>query len=239
MGPVIVKLVKGVAAGIGLAAEGIAAHKAKKARKAPAQVDEGNTEDDEYAVIEADVSTVEELWALEEAQEELQHLSNDHASPQEDGEVADGAALASWFASQHKAPREIVYPKLPAPILLPQRRPKDRNRGFIRAYAPDLAPFGIDQATFIEFLNTAEKGYRAHRWLQAINLAALVGHAIPSVAAIAAGIAIHQFANLAIAADGRRRFVYLTNSRFGGIIGQTTSLIKQMKSSSSLAGYIA
>ncbi|KAJ5547902.1 hypothetical protein N7513_005136 [Penicillium frequentans] len=63
---------------------------------------------------------------------------------------------------------------------------------------------------FIDFLNTAEKGCRAHRWLQAINLAALAGHAIPSAIAVAVGIAIHQLANLSIAADGRRR----TNSFF-------------------------
>jgi hypothetical protein len=210
MGPVVVKLVKGVAAGIGLVSEGIAARKAKKAQKTQAETNRGSLADDESEVIvERDVviDTLEEQWALDEAQEELQHTSYPQDDPPPYSEVVDGAAaLATWFASQHPTPMGAAPARLPAPILLPQRRPKDRNRGFLRAYAPDLAPFGIDQATFLEFLDTAEKGCRAHRWLQAINLAALVGHAIPSVAAIAVSVAIHQFANLTIAADGRRRY---------------------------------
>ncbi|CAL5871463.1 uncharacterized protein PFLUO_LOCUS5714 [Penicillium psychrofluorescens] len=208
MGPVVVKLVKGVAAGIGLASEGIAARKAKKAQNTQAGANRGDlAEDESEVIVERDVAidTLEEQWALDEAQEELRQTSYPQDEPPPYSEVVDGAALATWFASQHPTPMGSVAARLPAPILLPQRRPKDRNRGFLRAYAPDLAPFGIDQATFLEFLNTAEKGCRAHRWLQAINLAALVGHAIPSVAAIAVSVAIHQFANLTIAADGRRR----------------------------------
>jgi hypothetical protein len=209
MGFVVVKLVKGVAAGIGLASEGLAARKAKKAQKAQAEAYRGDSEEDETeVVIERDVvvNTLKEQWALDEAQEELQHGSHPQDDPPPYSEVVDGAGLATQFASQHPVPKDAAPARLPAPILLPQRRPKDRNRGFLRAYAPDLAPFGIDQTTFLEFLDTAEKGCRAHRWLQAINLAALAGHAIPSVAAIAVSMAIHQFANLTIAADGRRRY---------------------------------
>jgi hypothetical protein len=63
--------------------------------------------------------------------------------------------------------------QLRAPIHLPQRRPKSRKRGFIRAYAPDLAAFSIDQAMFFEFLDTAEKACQGAKWLNAINLASI------------------------------------------------------------------
>ena len=43
--------------------------------------------------------------------------------------------------------------RLKYPVIIPQRRPNDRERGFIRAYAPDLMHCGIDQATFIDFLD--------------------------------------------------------------------------------------
>lgn len=140
------------------------------------------------------------------------HQDNSPKIPQPiNAEPIDETALATQFASHYPIPLEpslpeVVY-RLPAPVLLPQRRPKNRDRGFLRGYAPYLAPCGIDQEMFIDFLNTAEKGCRAHRWLQAINLAALAGHAIPSAIAVAVGIAIHQLANLSIAADGRRRSV--------------------------------
>jgi hypothetical protein len=42
---------------------------------------------------------------------------------------------------------------LPCPVVLPQRRPRTKARGFIRAYAPVLAGVGIGQDTWIDFLN--------------------------------------------------------------------------------------
>jgi hypothetical protein len=42
--------------------------------------------------------------------------------------------------------------RLPYPVLIPQRRPRDRSRGFVRAYAPDLAACGVDQDSFLKFI---------------------------------------------------------------------------------------
>lgn len=233
MGLVTTHLIKGVAAGIGLASEGLAARKAKKAQKALEEAESYGPE--EKAVTTNITMNSREVSELDSHQIKLydeihelptsnhrQHLhelpaSNYHQNsgpknPERiNAEPIDESALATQFASHYPIPVELSLPEvayhLPAPVLLPQRRPKNRDRGFLRGYAPDLAPCGIDQEMFIDFLNTAEKGCRAHRWLQAINLAALAGHAIPSAIAVAVGIAIHQLANLSIAADGRRRLV--------------------------------
>lgn len=52
--------------------------------------------------------------------------------------------------------------KLPAPVIIPQRRPNTRRRGFLAAYAPALEYCGVDQKTFLEFLDgfrsESEKG---------------------------------------------------------------------------------
>lgn len=42
---------------------------------------------------------------------------------------------------------------LPLLVVLPQRRPKDRSRGFNRAFAPVLEKFRIDQAAWLAFLD--------------------------------------------------------------------------------------
>jgi hypothetical protein len=47
---------------------------------------------------------------------------------------------------------EFIGP-LPCPVVLPQRRPRSKARGFVRAYAPVLIEAGIDQDTWISFLN--------------------------------------------------------------------------------------
>lgn len=55
-----------------------------------------------------------------------------------------------------------VQDRLPAPVVIPQRRPNTRSRGFLCAYAPALAACGIEQEPFLEFLDgfrsEAEKG---------------------------------------------------------------------------------
>ena len=42
---------------------------------------------------------------------------------------------------------------LPCPVIIPQRRPENQSRGWIRAYAPALMDCGIDQRQFLSFLD--------------------------------------------------------------------------------------
>ncbi|KAB8067922.1 hypothetical protein BDV29DRAFT_185394 [Aspergillus leporis] len=81
-------------------------------------------------------------------------------------------------------------PKLPYPVVLPQRRPKYRKRGFIRAYAPVQEDFGIGQTMFLEFLETSNRVCQAAPWLQAINLAGIGTMFMPPAIGVAVGIAI-------------------------------------------------
>lgn len=67
---------------------------------------------------------------------------------------------------------DITYPeptaqvmnasKLQCPIVIPQRRPGSETRGFIRAYAPVLSDYGIDQETFWTFLKAFDKASQVH-----------------------------------------------------------------------------
>jgi hypothetical protein len=47
--------------------------------------------------------------------------------------------------------------RLPCPVIIPQRRPGAKRRGFVRAYAPVLADCGISQDVFLKFINDFHK----------------------------------------------------------------------------------
>ncbi|KAJ5704262.1 hypothetical protein N7493_011400 [Penicillium malachiteum] len=216
------RALKGVAAGIGLVSESITAHKTKKQNKASQSSSRGvSSEEDGFSSPdrghkespEGSVTALEEQWILDEAQEELRD-SEGHISPPgytEMDERADDAGIARQFADLHPAPppytlsQTVTQPRLSAPVVLPQRRPKNRDRGFIRAYAPALAECGIDQKTFLDFLDTAEKGCQATPWLRAINLASIGTMWLPTVTGMAISIAIQIATDAAIAVDGRRK----------------------------------
>ncbi|KAF2746518.1 hypothetical protein M011DRAFT_385403, partial [Sporormia fimetaria CBS 119925] len=64
--------------------------------------------------------------------------------------------------------------RLPYPILIPQRRPGTRSRGFCRAYAPDLQQYGIDQSTFLQFMKEFHSASQASPLLHVVYVAASV-----------------------------------------------------------------
>jgi hypothetical protein len=47
--------------------------------------------------------------------------------------------------------------RLPCPVIIPQRRPGSKKRGFVRAYAPALADCGISQDVFLKFISDFHK----------------------------------------------------------------------------------
>lgn len=59
------------------------------------------------------------------------------------------------FTKQHpnsSSSRPNIKQGLPVPVIIPERRPGSKHRGFVRAYAPVLNDCGIDQGTFMDFL---------------------------------------------------------------------------------------
>ena len=48
-------------------------------------------------------------------------------------------------------------PRLSCPVVVPQRRPGRKGRGFMRAYAPVLSDYDISEEFFLAFLKTFHK----------------------------------------------------------------------------------
>lgn len=134
----------------------------------------------------------EEAWELDEASRELA------GSPSEEqGLPADVKSLADTFIRNHPPPPHSGS-RLSCPVILPQRRPRDKKRGFVRAYAPVLRECGIDQATFLEFLKNFHTSCQADKWLSVVNLAANVVGLVPGPITMGVSIGVQVAAGIAM-----------------------------------------
>ncbi|KAI3559690.1 hypothetical protein CABS01_13411 [Colletotrichum abscissum] len=118
-----------------------------------------------------DDSDVDEDWtrALDEAQlAQSQSSGNQHGVPVEDIE-----GMLTEFIVHHPPPETSNLGSekhgLPMPVILPQRRPESRHRGFVRAYAPVLQECGIDQAAWLGFLDGFENSIKGSPWFGVVN----------------------------------------------------------------------
>ncbi|KAK4696315.1 hypothetical protein P7C71_g1578, partial [Lecanoromycetidae sp. Uapishka_2] len=201
------KLVSGIAAGIGLASESITAR--KQAKKQPSVASDGDSNRDlpppayELEPSQPLEEGDEELLDLDETQDDLTPAAPLDRKPKQDAIQIIEAFIRRFPApefSEHNPPSQLQFP-----VILPQRRPKDRSRGFIRAYAPDLDNCGIDQAMFLAFLDTFQKSSEASPWLQAINMAQIGTLFMPTVAGILVSMAIQASVQIAMDVQSRSR----------------------------------
>jgi hypothetical protein len=171
-------------------------------RKMPVTAEE-ELEDDSTSEEGGD----EQAWDLDDAVDaQLTH------QPSEDGPARDADILVDDFLRDH-VPPPVYSPsatpraKLPCPVVIPQRRPRDKKRGFVRAYAPVLNDCGIDQATFLDFLKTFYAASKASPYLQVINIAAMIAGSVPSVIAMGVSIGVQVAVGVAMEVQRRSRYV--------------------------------
>lgn len=89
----------------------------------------------------------EDEWTLDDAVKETGAI---HNSPED---------VSEWLPNE--PPKEASFDHLlDCAVVIPQRRPQAKTRGFVRAYAPVLKNCGIDQKTFLAFLEGFDKAIR-------------------------------------------------------------------------------
>lgn len=215
-------IVKGIAGGIGLASESISSYQARRKTspkdastpsKSASEI-ESATSNDCCHELEGSLDNgvplardEESPWRLDETQDQLlppRSLEKDQGVRLDEQlaqlQVDD---LNHSLARRYPPPPDVKsIPKLSMPVILPQRRPKSRQRGFIRAYAPILDSSTISQDMFLDFLETFHKSSQASPWFAAINLAAMGLTFIPHLPMIV-GMAIQ--ASVMIAEDVQTR----------------------------------
>ncbi|OCL03483.1 hypothetical protein AOQ84DRAFT_325915 [Glonium stellatum] len=139
----------------------------------------------------------EEAWQLDDAVEE--------ADPQAYAEVSDKDVKAELMCVLVRLPPPNLAYRLPCPVILPQRRPRAKARGFVRAYAPVLEGCGIDQDGFLVFLNTFDKASEASKILDVIFLGAVIAGMVPSVTAMITSTVIQVAVGAAKEVQSRKR----------------------------------
>jgi hypothetical protein len=162
-----------------------------------------NEADDDSLSEEGD----EEQWELDEAVS--------YPEPSDDAPAEDIGLLTDTFMRNHPPPEYtpsetgLARGKLPCPVIIPQRRPRDKKRGFVRAYAPVLADCGIDQDTFLDFLKTFHASTKEDKWLHVVNIAAAGAGFVPNPIAMGVSIAVQVAVGVAMEVQRRQRFIPL------------------------------
>ncbi|KAJ0421175.1 hypothetical protein BJY00DRAFT_282721 [Aspergillus carlsbadensis] len=203
------KAIRGVAAGIGLASEAYKANKREKESRSPVATPTERDEETERLTT----TQLEEEWELDEAQDELHASTHDQHQTEKHPNIDEAETkytIEAFLRLAQSTPPPYIAdlrftPKLPYPVILPQRRPRNNKRGFIRAYAPDLAQFGIDQEMFLNFLETSNRACQATPWLYALNLASIGTIWLPSAISFVVSAMIQVGTEAAIAVETRRK----------------------------------
>ncbi|KAF2090086.1 hypothetical protein K490DRAFT_54500 [Saccharata proteae CBS 121410] len=212
------RLVKLAGAGIGFVQEARAARKSPAPSRTPSgdasssarvveetlgyerHSDRGEASHDAHQDIDDD----EELWELDEAAEQADPPSHDEAA----SPPAPSREEMVRSVVQNLPPPPSTRARLPFPVIIPQRRPREKSRGFVRAYAPVLEDCGIDAATFLDFLKTFHKSSQASPIFQVILLGTFAAGLVPGVVAMATTAAINAVVIPSMIAQTR----YRTNS---------------------------
>lgn len=190
---------RGIAGGIGLVSESIHAYsdnkKQEKATGPSTDYTERRLPVGHYS--ENSSETTDQYWELDDVQHDAEL---DGGVPY--GSLPDGrTALSNAIARPPPA-----YPgQLELPVIIPQRRPKDRKRGFVRAYAPVLRAVDIDEGAWMGFLDEFEKSCIGSPWLHTLNAAALAAFALPMGWSQLVAMSVNQAVSVAREIDGRRK----------------------------------
>ncbi|PNP50704.1 hypothetical protein THARTR1_08624 [Trichoderma harzianum] len=158
----------------------------------------------------------EAQWELDAAQQQLEPPP-DYATVME--QDLDVQAMADGFVRSHALPsnQQVQQNGLPMPVIIPQRRPGERARSFIQAYAPLLQNIGIDQTTFIDFIKQLNMATAPSPWINAINVAAIAVQHVPEPVTIAVSIAAQITTQVSLQAHSRSKtntFLNKMNAEF-------------------------
>ncbi|KAJ4351746.1 uncharacterized protein N0V89_007089 [Didymosphaeria variabile] len=217
MSKLIGKAVQGISAGIGLAGEKYYDRKERKAALAqqgePSRStenhDQGGVQDiddetNEKSITDEETADDERIWALDEAAGPPPAYEAINSSP--DQVIAELAHTVAEANNHQVQIHSGEVSRLPNPVIIPQRRPGSKARGWTRAYAPDLEPLGIDQDTFMKFLESWDKSAQGSPWFKAVALTAgIVGMAMPGPIVMGVTTAVSIAAQAGYELQGRAK----------------------------------
>ena len=117
-------------------------------------------------------------------------------------EEAD-SAITSFIESNSRIPVAPSCAQIACPVVVPQRRPGNKERGFMKAYAPILSQCDISQEHFHDFISALNKAIQASKWIAAVQIAAFGASFVPNQISMGATAAVQIVSAVAAKAQIR------------------------------------
>ncbi|KAK8183892.1 hypothetical protein BC567DRAFT_217138 [Phyllosticta citribraziliensis] len=159
--------------------------------------EEVSEKDEPVNVIIPDrVEEDEEVWELDDAADEVwEEVPADEQPPAyaetEEAQKSSNKRIQTIVENLASAPpAQPGAARLPFPVILPQRRPREKARGFVRAYAPSLSSAGIDEASFMSFLSAFHRESQIHPVFNVIFVGTTIAGFVPDITVAAVCTAI-------------------------------------------------
>ncbi|KAJ5108567.1 hypothetical protein N7456_005242 [Penicillium angulare] len=158
----------------------------------------------------------EAVWQLDDMAESLQPpgyeetTNKSTANDEDEHEQTEDAKIKK----REKLVRDLVnmvgpapnpVRRLPCAVIIPQRRPGKKDRGFCRAYAPILAESGIDQDTFLQFIQSFDVANKANPFIEVTFIAGGIVGAVPNATAAIVGAIVQVVAGISKELQARSR----------------------------------
>ncbi|KAL0942750.1 FAD binding domain protein [Colletotrichum truncatum] len=143
----------------------------------------------------------EAIWKRDDTEQKTDAQMANSKTLKEPGDLAEAFLRRHPY---HPA-RSNRLSSIELPVVVPQRRPMKRARGFVRAYTPVLADANIDQETFLDFIDTFNKALEPNPYLYAMNLAGLAGMATPEPFMLLVGVAVAFATDATMEAQSRTK----------------------------------
>jgi hypothetical protein len=167
----------GISKGIAITSELAAGKRGKDSAQQRQSFAQGRRDSDPD---DKDMDLTEHQWALQDIEDELgdppAYSATEQQSEQPFGVTTELATVPQ---------------RLPQPVLIPQRRPGSRKRGFMKAYAPTLGTHaGVGQDDFLGFLNDFDQSTQSAKIFHVINMACFGIGFVPNHFCLAVSIAV-------------------------------------------------
>ena len=175
---------------VGLASEAYAHHKNKSKSRSPSpnppQHSSSQSQPSDPNLSEdPDYESDSEAWELDDAASETKSPASsglsipkgNWAGPASIEQIAD--AFLAAFPLKNDA---NAGGKLRLPVVIPQKRPQSKARGFVRAYAPVLEECGIGEDMWLGFLDCFMESLKVH------DLALLFNNRLPNASTVSPAV---------------------------------------------------
>ncbi|PIG81841.1 hypothetical protein AARAC_003683 [Aspergillus arachidicola] len=143
--------------------------------------------------LEREVNQDEAVWELDETAQQVRLPIYEESQP--------ATAAAGQTEEAKKEKRKIWF----VVLYKWRRRPGNKDRGFVRAYAPVLADCGINQDVFLNFLEDFFQASKASPWIEVVYVAAGIVGFFPETAAQITSIIVQTVAGIAREIQSRHR----------------------------------